>query len=179
MRLMIGEYTLRPIREEDLSLVLKWRNSDKIRLKMFQQHIIEWAEHKKWFERIKTKKIPMNFIFEYMNKPIGYAAVSDYDIENKSCSSGKYIGEDEGFPVDAGIVLGYLLDVYMYDVLKVETAIGSTLKNNKRVLKQNLKGARIIKTDENTVWFAHDKKEWARNKLFLGSYIGEDLIIEV
>lgn len=179
MRLIIGDYILRPICEEDLSTVLRWRNSDRIRSKMLQQHIITWDEHIRWFKRLKKNKTPMNFILEYKYKPIGYAGFSYYDDEKKSCYSGKYIGEVDDVPVDAGIVLGYLMDVYMYDILKVETTVGSTLRSNKRVLKQNLKGAKILKTDDDVIWYSHKKDEWDNNKKVLVNYIDEELIIDM
>lgn len=179
MRLVMGDYTLRPICEEDLPALLEWRNSDRIRSMMIQQHIISWDEHVAWFERIKNNKQPMNFTFDYLGEAVGYGAISDYDVEKGCCSSGKYIGEIDKVSVEAGIVLTYMLDAYMYEVLKINYTIDSTLTDNKRVMKQNLKGGKVVKEEGNVVWIYHDKKNWEKNKQMIGKFIDKEIIYEL
>ena len=146
---------------------------------MIQQHNISWEEHKAWFDRVKKNKTPMNFAFEYLGKTVGYGAISDYDIEKGCCSSGKYIGEIDMVPVEAGIVLIYMIDAYIYEVLKLNYTIDSTLTDNKRILKQNLKGGKIVKEEGNVVWIYHDRSNWERNKKMIGQFIDKELVYEL
>lgn len=45
--ILAGDYALRSIKESDLEQLLVWRNSDRIRTKMLNQHIITMDEHRK------------------------------------------------------------------------------------------------------------------------------------
>ena len=174
----MGDYVLRPVRKDDLPMLLMWRNSDRIRSKMLQQHIISWEEHLAWFERIKEKIPPMNFTFEYLGEAVGYGAISECDFEKGSCSSGKYIGEPDKSPIEAGIVLTYMIDAYIYEILKMNFTVDSTLRDNKKVLRQNLTGGNIIKEEDNVVWIYHDKKNWEKNKETIGRFIDDELVYE-
>ena len=178
MKLVMGDYVLRPVCKDDLPMLLMWRNSDRIRSKMLQQHIISWEEHLAWFERIKEKIPPMNFTFEYLGEAVGYGAISECDFEKGSCSSGKYIGEPDKSPIEAGIVLTYMIDAYIYEILKMNFTVDSTLRDNKKVLRQNLTGGNIIKEEDNVVWIYHDKKNWEKNKETIGRFIDDELVYE-
>lgn len=39
------EYSVRPLEEKDLRLVLDWRNSERVHSKMLTDHKITWEEH--------------------------------------------------------------------------------------------------------------------------------------
>ena len=61
---ILSEYTLRPIGEQDLKLVLEWRNSKRVHSQMLTDHKITWEEHYAWFQRMKEQPIKRNFVFE-------------------------------------------------------------------------------------------------------------------
>ena len=64
-------YTLRPLEEKDLPIILEWRNSEKVHSKMLTDHKITWEEHYSWYQRMKGQPIKRNLVFEYNETPIG------------------------------------------------------------------------------------------------------------
>ena len=90
----IMNYTLRPLEEKDLSIILDWRNSEKVHSKMLTDHKITWDEHYSWYQRMKEQPIKRNLVFEYKGKPIGYIGYTEFDEENHTCSPGAYLGEN-------------------------------------------------------------------------------------
>lgn len=55
---------LRPLTEEDLSLVRAWRNAPEVRRNMYTTHEISAAEHQAWFARLKDDATSRWFIHE-------------------------------------------------------------------------------------------------------------------
>lgn len=41
-------FQLREIKEQDLPLILKWRNSERIKHSMYSNEIITWEQHVSW-----------------------------------------------------------------------------------------------------------------------------------
>lgn len=68
---------LRPMVEDDLAVVLAWRNHPSIRSKMYSQHEITKAEHQAWWDRVQLSDKTRVFIFERRCLPLAYVAFSD------------------------------------------------------------------------------------------------------
>jgi len=47
--------TLRPIHEDELELMLSWRNAPSIRANMYTQHEISIDEHLAWWEQASKR----------------------------------------------------------------------------------------------------------------------------
>lgn len=143
----IGDYSIRPIEERDLELLLNWRNSERIHSLMLTDHKITWEEHYQWFKKISEYEPKRNFIFEYKNKPIGYMGYTDYNEINKTCSPGLYIGETSLKLPDAGIVMAFIELEYAFKVLNMKSLISTVFAKNKRVYKLNMMlGYKVIDT---------------------------------
>ena len=63
---------LRPLREEDLALVLGWRNHPAIRAGMLTRHEITMAEHRAWFERASADASRRLLVALDGDVPIGF-----------------------------------------------------------------------------------------------------------
>jgi RimJ/RimL family protein N-acetyltransferase len=88
------ECCLRLLEEKDLAMVLDWRNSDRVRSSMFNNHIITMDEHLAWYSRLQQKKNDVCLIFEWQGKPVGVLNFVDYDLENNTCHWGFYLGSE-------------------------------------------------------------------------------------
>lgn len=128
------EYSIRPIEEKDLPMLLDWRNSERVHSKMLTEHKITWEEHFAWFQRIKENPVKRNLIFELSGRPIGYIGYTEYDEENRSCSPGAYLGEAD-VPIDAGLVLFYMSVEYAFAELGMDRLETSIFKSNKYAMK--------------------------------------------
>ncbi len=84
---------LRPLQESDGALVLKWRNSERIRKASHHQEIIKESEHSKWLRTILHSTDRAALIFEWQDRPIGlvqYRAIGPSTVE-----WGFYRGEND------------------------------------------------------------------------------------
>lgn len=128
------EYSVRPLEEKDLRLVLDWRNSERVHSKMLTDHKITWEEHFAWFQRSKDNPVKRNLVFCYQGRPIGYIGYTEYDDVNMVCSPGAYLGETD-VPIDAGITLFYIAVEYAFVELHMKFLETSVFKSNKQAMR--------------------------------------------
>ncbi|MHB8073704.1 UDP-4-amino-4,6-dideoxy-N-acetyl-beta-L-altrosamine N-acetyltransferase [Desulfosporosinus fructosivorans] len=108
---------LRPLAEDDLELVLRWRNSDRVRMAMFDDSIISWINHLAWYK--KTQENPdssKHLIFMNQKIPLGVINVNRFDPIHGRCYWGFYVGEPKA-PRGSGMVMGYLGLEYIFGEL--------------------------------------------------------------
>ena len=120
---------LRPLDDKHLDLVLKWRNSDRVRKYMFNDNIIAYKEHIQWYNRIKSGDTEQNLIFFLNTHPMGLVSIKEIDHQHRHCVWGFYIGEDDA-PKGSGLALGYLGLKYCVNELKLNKVSGEVLAGN-------------------------------------------------
>lgn len=135
--MILGDYSIRPIEDKDLKMLLEWRNSERIHVMMLTDHIITWEEHQKWFRQVERYNPKRNFIFEYKGEPIGYIGYSNYDEIAKKCSPGVYLGNYDVAPIEAGLYLMYMTVWYAFEELHMDRVETFIFKQNKKAIKIN------------------------------------------
>jgi len=73
---MFEACTVRPLVEDDLAMVLAWRNHPEVRRFMFTQHEISLQEHRNWFLRVKQDNSRLLLIAHDANEPIGFVQLN-------------------------------------------------------------------------------------------------------
>lgn len=86
--------TLERLREEDIELVRKWRNSDSVRLNMNYQEIITPEQQIQWFKSINNLRFNYMMIY-YHGEKIGLLNDKNVDWENRTSESGIFLGRTE------------------------------------------------------------------------------------
>lgn len=71
-----ASFALRPMTEEDLPLVLKWRNDPAVRVTAVDQTPISFETHLGWFKAISSGE---KYIFTEDSKPIGVLLINVLD----------------------------------------------------------------------------------------------------
>ena len=132
---IINSYRLRPIREEDLPMLLAWRNSERVHSEMLTDHKITWEEHVAWFQRHAADNPSRTLIFELDGRPLGYVGYTEFDEEHHTCSPGDYLGETENVPIDAGLKLECMSLEYAFEILGMEYVETSVFADNGKVAK--------------------------------------------
>ena len=127
-------YRLRPIEENDLPVVLEWRNSDRVRAYMYTDHIITEDEHRKWFESLSHDRTNHCLVFEEDGKLHGVVTVSRVDSRNNKCFWGFYIG-DPASPRGTGKRLGYLGLEFIFGELRIRKLCGEAFAFNEASLR--------------------------------------------
>lgn len=131
--LSLSELKLRPMVEEDLELVLKWRNLKDVRRYMLNAHIISLAEHREWYKRMKKKSNCELLMAVFQDSPVGVITIMDIKRSDKTCTWGMYIGEDM-----RNIGIGVLMEIHAIDRIvnhhKIRKIWGETLESNNRLI---------------------------------------------
>ncbi|TCT26467.1 UDP-4-amino-4,6-dideoxy-N-acetyl-beta-L-altrosamine N-acetyltransferase [Melghiribacillus thermohalophilus] len=129
----MSKYNLEPVRQEHLEMILKWRNSERIRKSMFSENKISLDEHQEWFKKISASDQYAYFIFSMKERPIGLIGFSDIHKHHSHCYWGFYIGEEDA-PSGAGTVMGYLALNHMFEQFDLVKICGEVLLNNQASL---------------------------------------------
>ncbi len=83
--------SLRLLKEDDLELILSWRNRDDARKWFNDSSIISIDQHRKWFEKYIDKKDDLHFIVEAKKTPVGQLAVYHMHWEKRVAEIGRFL----------------------------------------------------------------------------------------
>jgi len=131
--LSIKDVILRPINEDDLEMVLGWRNSEYVRKFMLTDHIIKLDEHQKWFQNARSNPTCEWSIVEYKSTPVGVFSITEIKEKDGTCSWGMYI--DEKF---SNLGIGILIEINAIDRMinhhRIRKICGQALESNRILL---------------------------------------------
>ena len=125
----MSEGTLRPIEENDLTLVRAWRNAERVRRWMFTDHEISEAEHRAWFQKLSFDATRKTWIYEEAGRPLGVVNVTGIDHGKGACSWGFYLGEDN-LPPGTGSAMGAAALKKIFEQLGVTQVNGEAIATN-------------------------------------------------
>ncbi len=137
MAINTREGHLRTLQAEDLELVLRWRNSDRVRLNMFSTHVITEDEHRNWYFNLDYNTCRY-LVFEYQQRPAGLVYFTEINQYNNRCSWGFYLGETD-VPPGTGLLMGYLSMEYVFKILNIRKLCSQILSNNETSIKYHHK----------------------------------------
>lgn len=127
-------YSVRPLTEDDLEMVLRWRNLPRVHDRMFTKHDITWEEHYAWFKRQEKDNPREHLIFMAEGEPIGYIGyINRCALGGGRRSLGVYIGVLRDNPLD-GVYLYVLAALYGFEVLGLAHIDCETLVDNPKAL---------------------------------------------
>lgn len=84
---------IRPIQRSDAELILEWRNTDAVRLNMYNHEVIDIESHLRWFDSILKDNSCQYFIYERDEQPYGVLSFSEIDMKNKRAFWAFYSGD--------------------------------------------------------------------------------------
>ncbi|WP_243354228.1 UDP-4-amino-4,6-dideoxy-N-acetyl-beta-L-altrosamine N-acetyltransferase [Bacillus litorisediminis] len=125
----IEKYTLKNLEEEELELVLKWRNSEHIRKYMYSDEIISFEDHINWFRNLINDSSKIAKVLLYDGRPVGYVHFTNIDNRNGKCYWGFYIGESNA-PRGSGTALGLLALDYIFEEVSIRKLCAEVLAFN-------------------------------------------------
>lgn len=133
------------LNKQEKELILSWRNSDRIRLKMLNQEIISAKKHFDWIDKLSNRNDCIYFLVYFKDEPIGTISFTEIDTVNKTCTIGCYTGETALSGL--GIVLVYLNLYYAFEIIQSARVNALVLFNNQRTYKMH-----------KTIFYAKDEK---------------------
>jgi UDP-4-amino-4,6-dideoxy-N-acetyl-beta-L-altrosamine N-acetyltransferase len=115
--------------EDDLPMVLEWRNHPDVRRFMFTQHEISSDEHLAWFSRTTRDTRRRLLIIENDRLPFGYVQFSQV-VEKGISDWGFYTIPDA--PKGTGRKLGVMALNYAFGELKLHKVCGQAIDGNNK-----------------------------------------------
>lgn len=126
MNAAAGRPRLRRMTEEDLEMVLAWRNHPEVRRHMYNQEEIGLEEHRGWFAAASRDARRHLLIFELDGRPAGY--VNLLEDEPGQASWGFYLAPQAAR--GTGKLLGAQAMAYAFEVLGLQRMWGEVLAEN-------------------------------------------------
>ena len=118
---------IRDLTEDDLNIILEWRNHPSIRQAMIKQHIISPSEHRDWFKSIKLGKKNFPLIYEENSLSAGYVIFNLID-DSSNAEWGFYSAPDA--PKGTGLRMGKAALDYAFNQLRIKEVFGQALITN-------------------------------------------------
>lgn len=128
---------LRPMAENDLDLVLEWRNAEDVRRNMYTHHVISPEEHSRWWQRVSIDPFSRLLIFEIDARPAGVVTFSRYTGKNGSATWAFYSGDRSRRGIGSQMERAAL--EYAFETLEVRRLECEVLDFNRPVVDFHLK----------------------------------------
>jgi UDP-4-amino-4,6-dideoxy-N-acetyl-beta-L-altrosamine N-acetyltransferase len=119
--------TIRDLTEDDLSMVLEWRNAPSVRRYMLTQHEITQEEHRQWFARVKDDKTRQQIIVMDAGDPIGFVQFNPVS-QGGIADWGFYVRPDA--PKGSGTKLGQAALTHAFKTLGLHKVCGQAIESN-------------------------------------------------
>ncbi|WP_328186502.1 UDP-4-amino-4,6-dideoxy-N-acetyl-beta-L-altrosamine N-acetyltransferase [Marinobacter sp. OP 3.4] len=179
--------SLRKVGEQDLELMLSWRNNPVVRASMFSQDVIHLNQHREWFRRESAKQDSAWFLFIDANKnPAGVVYFTNMDRIANHVFWGFYAAP--GATPGTGTKMGIEALDYIFDTEGFHKVNAEVLETNERSYALHKKlGFRIEGTFndhylgrdgyESVTRFALMASEWS--DLRKGSFFRKNTLIDL
>lgn len=119
--------TFRALIEDDLPMVLAWRNHPAVRSYMLTQHEISLEEHRNWFARVKEEKTRQHLIVLDGADPLGLVQFSPV-CPGSIADWGFYARPDA--PKGSGTKLGQAALAHAFEKLSLHKVCGQAIESN-------------------------------------------------
>lgn len=147
-----GDLSLVPMDARHSELVRRWRNENS--QWFFDSHFIEADEQLFWVQfRYLPDPSDNMWIIHLQGQPVGTAALTDIDLEHKSCQWARMIvGEPSARGQKVAMRTTVLVRDYALDILKMERIYGSLFASNEVMLHVNVSaGYKIVREHDGIV----------------------------
>jgi UDP-4-amino-4,6-dideoxy-N-acetyl-beta-L-altrosamine N-acetyltransferase len=172
---MLETCHIRAVTEDDLPMLLAWRNHTDVRRFMFTQHEIGLAEHRHWFAKNSQHASRRLLIVEDAQQAIGFVQFSQVTVGGIA-DWGFYARPES--PKGTGRTLGVMALTHAFSHLKLHKVCGQAIADNKasiafhQRLGFTLEG--VLREQQRTDGAYHDlhcfgllAREWKPEKLIL------------
>ena len=123
---------IRPMVDDDLMLVLNWRNASKIRKLMYNQKKISYQDHQDWFKSSKSDNLRHLLIVERDKVAFGFVSIQEL-IPGRTAKWGFYTSPDA--ESKSGSLLALLALSYAFSKLKLHKLSSEVLAYNDKSIR--------------------------------------------
>lgn len=126
---MNENYRIRSMSDQDLNMVLAWRNHSSVRKNMYTTNKISKKDHQKWFLNTSAQTDKHLLIFENQDIPVGFVQLHEINAGGIA-DWGFYTAPDA--PRGTGTALGKAALAYAFQNLSLHKIAGQVLGFNKK-----------------------------------------------
>jgi UDP-4-amino-4,6-dideoxy-N-acetyl-beta-L-altrosamine N-acetyltransferase len=126
----MASYQLRPLIEDDLRLILKWRNSEQIRSASMNNQLISYEEHFNWYLNVKKCNSTL-LIFDIDSVPSGFIKFELVDDKTAEWS----IYKDPENSKKYGRIMGGMAIDYAFNSLTINKITAKVISTNSQSLR--------------------------------------------
>ncbi|QQZ29928.1 UDP-4-amino-4,6-dideoxy-N-acetyl-beta-L-altrosamine N-acetyltransferase [Thiothrix subterranea] len=128
---------LRNIEENEIELMLSWRNHPTIRANMYNQHEITIDEHVIWWNKVKSSKTEKYFLYELKGVATGIVGFNNINKQNNNSSWAFYASPEAA--KGTGTKMEFLALEYAFNILNLHKLYCEVLSFNSSVIKLHKK----------------------------------------
>jgi UDP-4-amino-4,6-dideoxy-N-acetyl-beta-L-altrosamine N-acetyltransferase len=114
---------------EEISLILKWRNDQRIRKWMINKKIISKKDHLKFIKTLRTSNDQFYWLVQIENQYLGIVNITEVDFKNKHCYWGFYLNP-QYLLSGKGLILEYYLLEIVFRVMKFHCLRAKVVQEN-------------------------------------------------
>ena len=129
--------------EEELKMVLSWRNSPEVRQWMLNTELIELESHLEYVKQLKNRIDVFYWLIIRQNIPVGVLNINDVDYSTKTGEPGFYLSPDLHHRGEGILVLQNYKE-FLLDILDFEQLFGHNYIENINALQFSLFFGAII-----------------------------------
>lgn len=115
--------------EQELEMVLEWRNNEGVRKWMTNTKVIPLEKHMQFVESLSKRDDLYYWLVYRDNVPVGVVDISSVDMEDDSSETGYYLNP-EHLDSGAGFEFFYYFKLFIHDSLSISKTSGLMLKEN-------------------------------------------------
>lgn len=131
----IDKVVWRPIREEELEMVMNWRMMPEITRYMYTDPQLTIEQQRAWYQNSKNDKNNETFMIEVNGVPAGILNITDIDHRNQRCSWGYYMAVKELRSLELAMMLEWNVYDYAFYQKGLHKVAGEIFSFNKAVLR--------------------------------------------
>ncbi len=162
--LSLNKIKFNEIKNDDLRMILEWRNDASVRRNMKNKHVITFDEHKKWFNRSIDDISCEWLIVEYDGEQSGVVGIKEINLNKKTCTWGMYLSPNIKI-LGLGVVVEIRIIDRMFSQYDIKTIWGEVLPHNKIMMKiHKLCGFEIIETSSEIITISMERDGWVERK---------------
>lgn len=128
---------LRPMTWDDTDLIVRWRNSDAVRLNFIYQEPFTRGGHENWIRNmVETGKVIQMIICETKDDtPLGSVYIRDIDRQHNKAEYGIFIGEESARGRGVGTAAARLMLEYCFREEKLHRVYLRAFASNARAIR--------------------------------------------
>ena len=163
-----------PLTEDDLEIILSWRNSPRVKANMNNDSKILWREHEAWYASLKKDKTREFWLLYQDNRPIG--VLNFCGIGSAKVEWGCYLGETKVWP-GSGVLFEVAALDHASSFYAAELLVAEVLSFNRSAialhrlfeypLVSSLKGGKRNGTDYERLFYEYPLSMWYEKRASL------------